>query len=105
MQNLGKKDKWEKNGYISEIAHVCPCILGLGGGSKKGREHKNITALNLSFKIFKLNFHVDGLPECSATLCIPKWDSIRWRVRGSVVKFSSLLALCDEGRLTEVVHK
>lgn len=28
-----------------------------------------------------------------------------WRVRGPVVKFSSLLALCDEGRFTEVVHK
>lgn len=24
-----EKDKWEKNGYISEIVHVCACILEL----------------------------------------------------------------------------
>ena len=54
---------------MSEILHVCACILGLGSRRKKGREHKNNTALNLSFKIFKTRD--SDLPECSATSHMP----------------------------------
>lgn len=50
---------------------MCACILGLRSGSKKGREHKDIIVLNLSFKNVKLNFYADDLPEYSATLRIP----------------------------------
>lgn len=105
MENLGKKDKREKNGYISEIVHVCACILGLGSGSKKGRQHKNSTALSLSFTIFKLNFHVDDLPDYSTTLCTSSGTEYSIESQGTCSQIFISLALCDEGRVREVVHK
>lgn len=58
------------------MVHECACALGPGSGCKKGREHKNIIALNLSFKIFKLSFNADDLPGCLAMFIYSQWGGV-----------------------------
>lgn len=63
--------------------HVSAYILELGSKSKKRREPKNITALNLSFKIFKLGFQANDLSERSATLCVPRGTEYQMKSQGT----------------------
>lgn len=69
-------NQWEKNGYINERVVWVWMYSGSREWCKKEREYKNIAALNVSFRIFKLSYHANDLPGCLAMFIYSQWDGV-----------------------------